>query len=223
MKVYHGSHIKIDRIDLSKCKPRKDFGRGFYVTNIRSQAEVWAERIGEFNNCDGVITTFDFDEFAFEDADLSVLRFDKYSEEWLDFILLNRNNRTLQQVHVYDIVEGPVADDAVSIRIYDYLGGNISKQDFLEELKFKKQTHQLCFCTTASLQMLSFVEKTNDSKILQIDDLIVEQLMLDNQIDETQAVDLYYKSETFKKLSDEATEFYKKTWQEIYELLKKEK
>jgi hypothetical protein len=71
--------------------------------------------------------------------------------------------------------------------------------------------------------MLSFVEKTNDSKILQIDDLIVEQLMLDNQIDETQAVDLFYNSETFKKLSDEATEFYKKTWQEIYELLKKEK
>ena len=33
MKVYHGSDIRIDTIDLSKSKPSKDFGRGFYVTN----------------------------------------------------------------------------------------------------------------------------------------------------------------------------------------------
>ncbi|OAV75179.1 hypothetical protein Barb7_01221 [Bacteroidales bacterium Barb7] len=25
MKVYHGSDIRIDVIDLTKCKPRKDF------------------------------------------------------------------------------------------------------------------------------------------------------------------------------------------------------
>ena len=30
MKVYHGSDIRIDTIDLSKSKPGKDFGRGFY-------------------------------------------------------------------------------------------------------------------------------------------------------------------------------------------------
>jgi len=40
MKVYHGSHIKVDKIDLSKCKPNKDFGRGFYVTKLRYHAEV---------------------------------------------------------------------------------------------------------------------------------------------------------------------------------------
>jgi len=46
--------------------------------------------------------------------------------------------------------------------------------------------------------------------------------MLDNQIDETQATDIFYNSETFAQLSDESTELYKHSWQEIYEILKKE-
>jgi hypothetical protein len=47
MKVYHGSYIKVDKIDLLKCKPNKDFGRGFYVTKFRNHAEEWAKTIGE--------------------------------------------------------------------------------------------------------------------------------------------------------------------------------
>jgi len=62
----------------------------------------------------------------------------------------------------------------------------------------------------------------SDSKILQIEDLLVEQLMLDNQIDETQATDIFYNSETFTQLTNETTELYKRRWQEIYEMLKKE-
>jgi len=72
------------------------------------------------------------------------------------------------------------------------------------------------------LQMLSSAANKNDSKILQLEDLLVEQLMLDNQIDEVQATDLFYNSNTFAQLADESTEFYKRPWQEIYEMLKKE-
>ena len=43
MKVYHGSYTEISEIDLLKCKEGKDFGRGFYVTNILLQAEFWAD------------------------------------------------------------------------------------------------------------------------------------------------------------------------------------
>ena len=35
MRVYHGSYIKVDKIDLLKSKPNKDFGKGFYVTKFR--------------------------------------------------------------------------------------------------------------------------------------------------------------------------------------------
>lgn len=38
MKLYHGSDTLIESIDLSRCRPYKDFGRGVYLTDIREQA-----------------------------------------------------------------------------------------------------------------------------------------------------------------------------------------
>jgi hypothetical protein len=55
MILYHGSNLKIDVIDLTKCKPYKDFGQGFYCTTIKKQAEFMAERVvrrqGRNKNC----------------------------------------------------------------------------------------------------------------------------------------------------------------------------
>ena len=46
MRVYHGSIQEI-RFPLARVgRPNLDFGQGFYVTDIRVQAERWAERIG---------------------------------------------------------------------------------------------------------------------------------------------------------------------------------
>jgi len=222
MKVYHGSDIKIETIDLYKCRVGTDFGHGFYVTKFIRQAEDIAARVASWHDTVPVVTEFEFNEYAFEDKDFSVLRFDGYTDEWLDFIVKNRASIASKPMHDYDIVEGPVANDDVAARIYDYLNGDVTKADFVEELRFKKQMHQICFCTTASLQMLSATASKNNSKILQMDDLLVEQLMLDNQIDETEAADLFYNSEISAQLADETTEFYKRTFQEIYEMLKKE-
>ena len=49
MKVYHGSDTQIEEIDLEKCKYGKDFGRGFYVTKLKGQAETMAERVSRWN------------------------------------------------------------------------------------------------------------------------------------------------------------------------------
>jgi hypothetical protein len=222
MKVYHGSDVKVETIDLSKCRIGTDFGRGFYVTKFFKQAEVIAARVASWHDTNSVVTEFEFNEYAFEDQDFKVLRFDGYTNEWLDFIVKNRASINSKLMHDYDIVEGPVANDDIAARIYDYLNGDVTKEKFIEELRFKKPMHQICFCTTASLQMLSLVTTKNDSKIMQIDDLLVEQLMFDNQIDETQAAELFYNSAIFGKLADESTELYKKDWQEIYGILKKE-
>jgi len=222
MKVYHGSDVKIKTIDLSKCRVGTDFGHGFYVTKFLKQAEDIAVRVASWHDTMPVVTEFEFNEYAFEDKDFKILRFDGYNDLWLDFIVKNRASIASKPMHDYDIVEGPVANDDVAARIYDYLSGDVTKAEFIEELHFKKPMHQICFCTTASLQMLSSVANKNDTKIIQMDDLLVEQLMLDNQIDETQAVDMFYNSETFTLLADETTEFYKRPWQEIYEMLKKE-
>ena len=45
MKLYHGSNVVIDSINLALCRPYKDFGRGFYMTDIEEQAEKMAIRV----------------------------------------------------------------------------------------------------------------------------------------------------------------------------------
>ena len=219
MKVYHGSYTKIDRIDFSQCKLYRDFGRGFYVTKILEQAAYWAERKGRKNNNKGIITEFEFAESAFDNWEFNVIRFDSYTEEWLKFIIDNRNQNNLSPVHDYDIVEGPVANDDVAKRIDDYLDGTVSKSDFLEELKFRHPTHQICFCTHRSLQAL----KPIDKKVIKTnDDSIVESLLSEWNITEDKAIDMYYSSKIYSLLIDESTGLYKKTWIEIYHQLLQE-
>ena len=216
MKLYHGSYTEINVIDLKKSKPYKDFGRAFYLTKYYEQAKIWANRLGREYKKEGIVTEFEFDEYAYEDESLKVLKFDKYDEQWLDFVVFNRSKRN--PTHEYDIVEGPVADDDVTQQIDIYLEGKITKKDFLDELRYYKPTHQIAFCTLESLQML---ERVNKNKFVNdIDDAITQSLVTELDITEQQAIDLYFQSKTYSRLIDENTEFFKKNWQEIYELLK---
>jgi len=218
MKLYHGSYTEISVIDLKKSKPYKDFGRAFYLTKYYEQAEIWADRLaGEYKK-EGVVTEFEFDEYAYEDESLKVLKFDEYNEQWLDFIVFNRSKRN--PTHEYDIVEGPVADDDVTQRIETYLEGNITKDEFLDELTYHKPTHQIAFCTLESLQMLDKVKK--NKFVNDIDDAITQSLVTEFDINEQQAIDFYFQSKTYGKLIDENTELYQKPWQEIYKLVKTE-
>lgn len=42
MKLYHGTNIEFDKIDLKKSKPNKDFGQGFYLSADLQQAKELA-------------------------------------------------------------------------------------------------------------------------------------------------------------------------------------
>jgi hypothetical protein len=224
MIVYHGSFTKITEIDLSKCESNRDFGKGFYVTNIRKQAEIWAERKGRVHKCEGVVTEFIFYENAFIDGAHRVLRFDSYNDNWLDFVTLNRRKDSPVPTHDYDIVEGPVADDTISRQIDNYIEGKISREKFLAMLRHETPTHQICFCTADSLLMLEYKDKSIDIsyEISEISEPLLAALMLDNQINEVEAADLFYSSATFAQLEDATSNLNLKPWQEIYEMLKKE-
>ena len=223
MKVYHGSYTMIDEIDLTKGELNRDFGRGFYVTNMYEQAEFWAKRKGKKQKDDGVVTEFTFLESAFTSDYLKTLRFRNYSEEWLDFVVKNRQNDTDKNVHEYDIVEGPVADDAIATRITFYLESGISKPEFLEELKFKHSvSHQIAFCTQKSLQMIKKAFSRADLREMTIDDAIVQSLIVDYDMSDYQAVDAFFNSKLYLLLIDEKTGYYEKSWQEIYKILQEE-
>lgn len=56
MKLYHGSSTAIETIDFNKCKPYKDFGRGFYLTEMEEQATLMARRTASIYGGEAVVT-----------------------------------------------------------------------------------------------------------------------------------------------------------------------
>ena len=217
MNVYHGSFTVIEEIDLSKAIPNKDFGKGFYVTKFRQHAESWANIIGRKHKTKGVVTEFIFYDTEFTERLCRVKHFDDYDEAWLDFVVENRN--PFSKMHEYDIVEGPVANDKVQNRIGNYLDGLISKADFLEELKWHENTHQICFCTLKSLLTLQRTDRKQFSLLSRIGEPIVERLVTDFNLDEQTATDKFFTSNVFAELDDKKSNLYKKDWTEVYKLL----
>lgn len=156
--LYHGSTVNIDKIDLAKSRPNKDFGRGFYLSEDRQQA--W--RMGEFKALieggSPVMNTYLFDDALLTSGKLKVLEFEGYTQEWADFIFLNRNNKNVKQAHDYDIVYGPIANDRVGVQIGKYEAGDISFEQFLENLKYMKGiTFQYFFGTERAIEKLKKV------------------------------------------------------------------
>jgi hypothetical protein len=217
MNVYHGSYTAIEEIDFSKSIPNKDFGKGFYVTKFRHHAESWAKIIGKKHKTEGFVTEYIFYDTEFTERLCKVKHFDAYDEEWLDFVIENRN--PFGEKHDYDIVEGPVANDKVQNRITHYLDGLISKADFLEELKWHEDTHQICFCTLKSLLTLQRTDRKPFSLLSSIGEPIVEKLVADFDIDEQTATDKFFTSQVFAELDNHKNELPQKDWAEIYELL----
>jgi hypothetical protein len=150
MKLYHGSYTKIREIDLSKCLPNKDFGQGFYVTKYQEHAEDWATKMAnKYKKAEGFVTEFDYIESDFARRICKLKHFDDYNDEWLDFVIKNRDETLPQPVHDFDIVEGPVADDKIQRRLKRFLEGKITREDFMTDLSKHAPTHQICFCTVA--------------------------------------------------------------------------
>ena len=114
MILYHGSNLEVTTPDLKHSRSNVDFGCGFYTTPIHEQAANWCRRFIRRGD-PGIVSCYDFDEVALQD--LAVLRFDSYSEEWLDFIMSCRNE---EDTSAYDIVIGGVANDKVfnTIELY---------------------------------------------------------------------------------------------------------
>ena len=66
MRLYHGSTMTVRKPAISRSRPKTDFGKGFYTTTSREQAEKWAQikknREGNNENVRAVVSVFEFDE-----------------------------------------------------------------------------------------------------------------------------------------------------------------
>ena len=166
MILYHGSNLKIDEIDLAKCKPYKDFGQGFYCTTIKKQAEFMAERVVKRQGGIKTINTFELDEKIFEDRELNIKKFNNPSKEWAKFILNNRdkrftfiNSKECNTDNKYDLVIGPVADDDIIVLFRTFVNGLIDIDTLIKELTYKELTDQYSFHTKRAIQFLKGVKE----------------------------------------------------------------
>lgn len=152
MLVYHSSNQCFESPDTDHSREALDFGKGFYVTQLKEQAEKYAERflrIGET----AYIHVFECDI----DMDLRIKTFDSYDEEWLDFVCNCRKGG--DEFKRYDIVEGGVANDKVYRTVDLYIAGIYNKDQALQNLAYEKPNHQLCFITqTAIEKCLRFID-----------------------------------------------------------------
>ena len=151
MILYHGGAEEITQPDLLHSRKAVDFGAGFYVTPIYDQARRWSEkrkrRMGT-----AVVSRYEFDESTA--ANLKVLRFESYSEAWLDFIV---RCRALEDDSDWDIVSGGVANDKVFDTLEAFFDGFATKAQTIDRLLMETPNMQLCFRTAAALQTLRFI------------------------------------------------------------------
>lgn len=153
MILYHGTNIDFNEIHLSESRIGKDFGFGFYLTPDKHVATRQAERkVRQMGDGDSIVQAYFFDDTML--YSLKLLHFDSYTEDWADFILMNRQHKKPFSVHDYDIVIGPIADDTVGFQIRRYTNGIINKSQFLEEIKYHEVTIQYFFGTDKSLALL---------------------------------------------------------------------
>ncbi len=160
IRLYHGSNMVIEHIDLSRSKRGKDFGQGFYLNANPDQAMEMAVRTTRFlNEGAATLSCFEFDEDEAKKSGLNIKIFPDYSEEWAEFVVMNRKNNSDVPAHPYDIVIGPIADDTVGVQIRRFIMGYLSASALVEELRFKgDHAVQYFFGTPKAIQLLKRIE-----------------------------------------------------------------
>ena len=154
MKVYHGSSVVVAKPDLSKSKVRIDFGPGFYVTTFRDQAEKWSRRKALRKRTQAFVSEFELNESQL--SGMKVKRFVKADVEWLDFVASCRRGVDLGLD--YDVIIGPVADDAVYEAVNMYMTGLWDAKRTIEEVRYYKSNDQIVFKTADAVdRLLMFV------------------------------------------------------------------
>ena len=165
MKLYHGSNSKIINIDLSKARPFKDFGRGFYLTEIKEQAQRMAIRVADRFGGSPYVSTFELSGNFFDDKTLNILKFESPNKEWALFVMNNREknfsdteNKLYNGDNKYDLVIGAVANDDLVGTFDLFQDGFMSIDNVVKQITYKNLTNQYSFHSKKAIAYLKAVE-----------------------------------------------------------------
>ena len=156
MILYHGSTDLVDKPQIIESDVYLDFGVGFYTTTSFDQAERWAKiKMRRKNVNIGYVAIYEFDVEKAE-KELTIKRFDRADEEWLSFVVNNRNGNFVDRKA--DMHIGPVADDNIyqSIRLFET--GAYDAEYTVKKLKTEVLHDQWALHTEKILKCLKFVE-----------------------------------------------------------------
>lgn len=150
MIVYHGSNMIIKEPDVNHSFRALDFGKGFYVTTIKEQAERWAKRKSNiYGQEKGIVNVYQMQEAPLE---LVNKDFGDNLEEWIDFVCHCRDGG--DGYLKYDFITGKVANDKV-FRVVDmYHSGIWDKERVLKEIKVYPVYDQTAFITQKAIEQL---------------------------------------------------------------------
>lgn len=162
MRLYHGSNIAIDNINLAMCRPYKDFGQGFYLTDIEEQAEKMAIRVARIYGEKPIVNIYEIEDNFKDLKNLKIKDFGiQTTEEWARFVMNNRSRAFTDMKNVlcnkdnkYDIVIGPVADDDMALLFRQYENKIIDFKTLLRGMIYKKTSSQYSFHTENSVKLL---------------------------------------------------------------------
>ena len=153
MIVYHGTIEIVKSPDVLHSFRPLDFGKGFYVTTVKEQAEKWARRKADlYNKPSGVVNLYQMKE---DKEGLVENTFPEDLNEWIDFVCACRDGGN--EYTKYDIISGKVANDKV-FRVVDmYHQGIWDKERALKEIKVYDVYDQIAFISQRAIdQLLSF-------------------------------------------------------------------
>ena len=155
MLVYHGSNVEVRKPSLLKSRKNTDFGRGFYTTTQKEQAEHWTSiKIDRAKKGRRIVSVFEIDDNLLTNPELKIREFHGPDEAWLNFVVDSRKGVE----HDYDLVFGPVANDKVFTVVNLYESGVLDAPAAIAELKAYKTYNQLSFHTPRVIQALKLVE-----------------------------------------------------------------
>lgn len=139
--VYHGGTDIIKNPICNIGRPNLDFGRGFYVTDIRQQAVDWAKQISSRRKKEPIINRYRlYRESIIQSCRTKI--FVAYDREWLEFIVSSRRGASLATD--YDYIEGGVANDRVIDTVNLYMTGLMDIDTALRRLSEHQPNNQMC-------------------------------------------------------------------------------
>lgn len=206
MIVYHGSSETVRKPDILHSYRALDFGRGFYVTTVREQAERWARRKAALSGRKALVNRYLMGD---DMTGLRVRQFPDDLSEWIEFVCACRDEKPVYQA--FDLIIGKVANDKV-FRVVDmYHSGIWDKVRALMEIRAYPNYDQLAFITQRAIDKLLRFDGV--SEVCAVDDRILEQVYQENleerlidyiavQHDLTleEAMDIYYSSRLAERI-----------------------